>query len=229
MKSHNYNQQTWSQWFENLTKVSSMKRYMRLFSINILVMDLVLIGFSNIATASGVCSSGTGEPPFLSYGAQSNLLMLLDNSGSMLDMAYTDSERVSTANDEVVGSSCYDNPDDARGYLGYDPAKSYAGYFVKEQWYTWNNGIDLWSPGTNYGHRSLVYDNGIVYQAECVEKDDGTGNFVVPLDCDSESTATSLIDDDDNINWLAIPGIVEWQGSKSYSQGDFARYGSQLF
>ena len=36
---------------------------------------------------ANVCQEGLGIPPFLSSGADPNLLLLLDNSGSMLDMA----------------------------------------------------------------------------------------------------------------------------------------------
>ena len=37
-----------------------------------------------------VCSRGTGLPPFLGSGVDPNLLLVLDNSGSMLDLAYID-------------------------------------------------------------------------------------------------------------------------------------------
>ncbi|MGX9728496.1 MAG: hypothetical protein ACTFAK_14630 [Candidatus Electronema sp. VV] len=41
------------------------------------------------ALAADVCGEGVGIPPFLSSGAKPNLLMVLDNSGSMLDAAYS--------------------------------------------------------------------------------------------------------------------------------------------
>jgi len=40
-----------------------------------------------LSAYAAVCSEGTGLPPFLSAGTDPNLLLILDNSGSMLDLA----------------------------------------------------------------------------------------------------------------------------------------------
>ena len=53
---------------------------------------------------------GVAQPPFLAMGAKSNLLLLLDNSASMLDMAYV----------AEVGE-CVDD--------SYNPNTVYAGLF----------------------------------------------------------------------------------------------------
>ena len=187
-----------------------------LLKMNCLAALLSLILAVEFVSASDINSRGIAEPPFLSYGVNSNLLLLLDNSGSMLDMAYVDEE-----------SNCNDSPDEGRDYIGYNPDNPYAGYFEEDNWYTWNQGIPLWAPNSTYDHFALVYDNGILYQAECAEKVDGS----VPDTCESEpaSTAREITDDDTNIIWTAKPGVREWKSGQSYSQGDFCRYGAQLY
>jgi len=74
----------------------------------------------------GVCGAGTGVPPFLSSGLDPNLLLVLDNSGSMLDSAYTDTTYSGPAktNSPANDGACVDND--------FDPAKTYAGYFDPE-------------------------------------------------------------------------------------------------
>ncbi len=74
---------------------------------------MALLFFLSLPAATvyaGVCSEGTGIPPFLSSGADANLLLLLDNSGSMLDMVYVDND-----------NRCFDET--------YEVDFQYAGYF----------------------------------------------------------------------------------------------------
>ena len=65
-----------------------------------------------------VCESGVASPPFLSYGVAPNVLLMIDNSGSMLDPAYIRTDR-----------QCYDDSYDVTG------TTAYAGYFEKDSWY----------------------------------------------------------------------------------------------
>ncbi|MFO7606918.1 MAG: PilC/PilY family type IV pilus protein [Desulfurivibrionaceae bacterium] len=62
-------------------------------------------------------------PAFLETGVDPNLLLLIDNSASMYDMAY---------DEDGSANSCYDN--------GFDPTKSYAGYFdaTPDTWYEYD-------------------------------------------------------------------------------------------
>ncbi|MCW5200420.1 hypothetical protein VU07_01185, partial [Desulfobulbus sp. F4] len=59
----------------------------------IFLSDVSLVDAADCSSGSSdpgcTCSEGTGMPPFLSSGAKPNLLMVLDNSGSMLDAAYS--------------------------------------------------------------------------------------------------------------------------------------------
>jgi type IV pilus assembly protein PilY1 len=96
--------------------------------------------------AVNVCSDGVGIPPFLSSGAKPNLLMVLDNSGSMLDPAYSKTD-----------SFCFDD--------SYDSSKTYAGYFRNDTWYKWTDGAyPPWQKDTSYKDGDRVYANGIIWQ-----------------------------------------------------------------
>lgn len=85
--------------------------------------------FTPLTADSDVCSEGTGTPPFLSAGTDPNLLIVIDNSGSMLDMAYIDED-----------SQCFDESFllDENDVL--DTSIIYGGYFTADKWYKWNNG-----------------------------------------------------------------------------------------
>jgi len=95
-----------------------------------LVMALAFTGlFAGSALAAYDCSNGAADPPFLAAGVPPNLLLLIDNSGSMYDMAYTGDD-----------NSCYDGTDMAAGTESYDPTKVYGGYFKTDAWYKYNTG-----------------------------------------------------------------------------------------
>ncbi len=103
--------------------------------------------------AADVCSSGTGLPPFISSGADPNLLLVMDNSGSMLDMAYVDADQ-----------QCFDE-----GYLinssGVpDVTMQYAGLFESTAWYKWQEAVPLWE-NTAYDKGDLVYADGVIFKA----------------------------------------------------------------
>jgi len=73
--------------------------------------------------AKADCSYSAGDyfalPPFLGGSVKANLLLMLDNSGSMYDLAYVDDQ-----------SYCYDDT--------YTAANFYAGYFDRDYWYYYN-------------------------------------------------------------------------------------------
>jgi len=78
-----------------------------------------------------VCESGVGEPPFLSYGVDPNVLLMIDNSGSMLDPAYIQTTLLAGA---ATPPQCYDESYDLTG------ATTYAGYFEDDSWYSYDTG-----------------------------------------------------------------------------------------
>ncbi|MEW6671448.1 MAG: PilC/PilY family type IV pilus protein [Thermodesulfobacteriota bacterium] len=70
-------------------------------------------------SSAGICASDNATPPFLSGGVDPNLLLVIDNSASMLDLAYV--------ND---ASYCYDS--------SYDNGITYAGYFTPSEMYVYD-------------------------------------------------------------------------------------------
>jgi len=71
------------------------------------------------ALATDPCNTGLAEPPFLAFGVDPNLLLLIDNSGSTLDLAYVETD-----------SHCFDDT--------YNSALTYAGYFDQTSWYAYD-------------------------------------------------------------------------------------------
>jgi type IV pilus assembly protein PilY1 len=65
------------------------------------------------------CKEDWAIPPFLSESVNPNLLLLIDNSASMLDLAYVSDT-----------STCYDDT--------YTDGSSYAGYFDPKLWYAYD-------------------------------------------------------------------------------------------
>ena len=188
-------------------------------------MVLVMLGTTpgSISAADHVAfSRGVSEPPFLSYGIKSNLLLLLDNSGSMLDMAYAGEE-----------GQCFDD-----GYLETDPTLEYAGYFKHDSWYVWRESyyqdstnarpyltdraypsVSYWKKNTSYANGELVIDNGIFYKATCAS---GAAS------CTSSPTAPNL-SQDNIINWLPATNVSSWTAGRTYTAGSFIKHKGQLY
>lgn len=82
--------------------------------LHVFFISMLLI--PQAAVSADVCSQGVGIPPFISAGASPNLLLLLDNSGSMLDPAYVESD-----------GECFDD--------SFAVTNSYTGYFEQTAWY----------------------------------------------------------------------------------------------
>ena len=86
----------------------------------------------NPAAAHSSCATGTAVPPFLAAGLDPNLLLMIDNSASMYDLAYVQ------AREEGY---CYDGTyTDAANNLveSYSGASTYAGYFEAAVYYSYN-------------------------------------------------------------------------------------------
>ena len=85
-------------------------------------------GLIHPAPADSSCAVGAAVPPFLAAGVDPNLLLLIDNSASMYDLAYVKPREQ---------GYCYDGTDTAlvESYLG---TTDYAGYFDASTWYAYN-------------------------------------------------------------------------------------------
>ena len=178
------------------------------------------------ADANDVCSAGLGLPPFLNAGAAPNLLLLLDNSGSMLDMAYIDLATHTSPTNDDYQNQCYDK--------SYNASTTYAGNFESEMIYEWVPLITTWTPGQVTTHDNLYYDNGVIYRAECIDEITvGSGT------CRSEGIATLTTDygsatidnDDQNVTWHPLFNIPDWKSDVDYNASsiDFVRYNRQLY
>ncbi|MDH5525313.1 MAG: hypothetical protein OEY01_15160 [Desulfobulbaceae bacterium] len=96
----------------------------------VLFFVLMLVGLGDRQAYGSICADGVAEPPFLSYGVDPNVLLMIDNSGSMYDLAYIQTT-------PLVGTTeppqCYDESYDTTG------GTSYAGYFDNDTWYAYNS------------------------------------------------------------------------------------------
>jgi type IV pilus assembly protein PilY1 len=102
--------------------MSSPKHCGHAFSRGIWVVLLVCLFPLNGMATNCDCSLDTAEPPFLSQGADPNVLMMIDNSASMYDVAYNDPA--------LETYECFDDT--------FDTANSYTGYFENSVWYTYD-------------------------------------------------------------------------------------------
>ncbi len=195
---------------------------------------------------ANVCSQGTGVPPFLSSGAKPNLLMVLDNSGSMLDAAYSKSGKLSQVDENgdpvpiTVGSGdnavdltyqrCldgdYDIVDGANGgsggtvlttVTGYEENTTYGGYFQSDQWYQWE-----WKTGT---YAYPAWQSGQSY-----ELGDRVFDYGNIYEAANAGTATGqTIDKDSAITWNHILYMPRWTNNTTYGAGSFVWYSNQLY
>jgi type IV pilus assembly protein PilY1 len=97
---------------------------------------LIAGGLINPATADSSCSVGAAVPPFLAAGVDPNLLLMIDNSASMYDLAYVKPREKGYCYDGTIteGGSPVESYDAAVGYFGYfDAASWYAYNFMTEK------------------------------------------------------------------------------------------------
>ncbi|RJQ71933.1 MAG: hypothetical protein C4519_19080 [Desulfobacteraceae bacterium] len=106
----------------------------------------------DVTAADCNCSLDTAEPPFLSQGADPNLLLMIDNSASMLDLAY-----VNTA------GTCYDDT--------YNNDSDYAGYFDSATWYAYNFTNEKFAKVTDSAASTFCSASGTEYSSAylCVD------------------------------------------------------------
>ncbi len=86
----------------------------------------------NPATADSSCGAGAAVPPFLAAGVDPNLLLMIDNSASMYDLAYVKPREE---------GYCYDGTytdQDSNLVESYDAAAGYFGYFDAAGWYAYD-------------------------------------------------------------------------------------------
>ena len=87
--------------------------------ITIVLSVIVSMSLVNDTRAEPSMTDFTAFPPFLTIAPKPNVLILLDNSASMLSYAY--------------------DFNDAGVSRGFDPARRYYGYFEPDLWYVYLN------------------------------------------------------------------------------------------
>ena len=208
-------------------KASSVPSSLALFAL----LFVVLCGPAGPASAADdVCSAGTGIPPFLASGADPNLLLVLDNSGSMLDMAYVDDEKYKPGTTEEYKNSCYDKgylKEQKDGVWGITPGKEYAGYFEKNTWYKWEepaDGSTTWKTKKVYKNEDIVWSNGRLYAAKCIPTAPATT-------CESGTSAGASLELDTGLTWAVIDpaDIAQWDSAKDYAIGALVAYQGMVF
>lgn len=177
--------------------------------IRTVLLGVAILALAGLITETGyaandVCSTGISEPPFLSFGVKSNLLLAIDNSGSMLDTAYEDPDN----------SQCFDD--------SYDSTKVYAGNYSSKDadgnpiWYQWVKGpYSPWKTATEYGDTNepkRVYVNGIIYQVQAA--------------CTSSG---NTLDEDTSCDWQKLVEVDVWQQGFAYAAGSFIVDRKQLY
>ena len=90
------------------------------YGITLFACLVFLNSFTGDAQGAFSCATGASDPPFLSAGVDPNLLLLIDNSASMYDLAYVN----------ATGNYCNDDT--------YDNTDNYAGYFDLDTWYEYD-------------------------------------------------------------------------------------------
>jgi len=158
-----------------------MTRALKYKPIIFLAVCLLALGGLKPGDAFGIdtCATGVAIPPFLAAGVDPNLLLVIDNSASMLDLAYVDSV-----------STCFDE--------SYTNSATYAGYFGWDEWYRYdftNDEFDLRSDAAAFcAAGTTEYTSPFL----CV---DGT---ITTTDGEDELTAvTEIVMKGNLINWMA--------------------------
>jgi len=97
---------------------------LKMYGIIFLILSLTLVCGSNTVEAANSMAGYISTPPFLSGGGVTpNLLLLIDNSASMYDLAYVDDQ-----------GYCYDDT--------YDSTSTYVGNFEPGTWHGYNLGAE---------------------------------------------------------------------------------------
>jgi type IV pilus assembly protein PilY1 len=108
------------------------KRFVNFFLRGALVLMLVCMFALNGSATNCNCSLDAAEPPFLSQGADPNVLLMIDNSASMYDVAYNDPAKKTW--------ECFDE--------SFNPGNVYAGYFENDLWYAYDTSAAKFVPFT---------------------------------------------------------------------------------
>lgn len=117
-------------------------------------------------------------PPFLQAGILPNVLLMLDNSASMFDLAYPD-KGCSTCATPRKPNYCYDNT--------YSDTNSYTGYFTSSYYYDYNIATGVFSKNDSFPNSCSYYISN---------------KFCVDVDASTPKKVTKFAARGDYLNWL---------------------------
>jgi type IV pilus assembly protein PilY1 len=121
------------------------------------VFSLLLYTAGPLLAGTETMYDYTKIPPFIEVGVDPNLLLLIDNSASMYDQAYSPENK----------NYCFAGVDGANSYAAYDETKSYAGYFDPSET-SWYNAYDPAMHGSTYDSEWYPVSE-LVIEAFCTE------------------------------------------------------------
>ena len=149
-------------------KWSAAPLFMRYYRLGLIAGMLLLL-----SCPINVCAA----PAFLAPGTSPNVLIIMDNSESMLDLAYMPD--TDTCHDTIPTSS---TENDLAENMAYHGAIRYTGYFATDQWYGYDAANTLFKvvskPSTCSGNSGTAYTyaRGQVEEL-CVQFSSGSVGF----------------------------------------------------
>jgi len=103
---------------------------------------LLLATFLSVAAAPGPLQAGMTDycivPPYVVQNIQPNVMIVVDTSGSMLNLAYSDGFHTTATSDD---NPCTNSDNACTGFTapGTYPSYKYYGYFNQDYWYTYSS------------------------------------------------------------------------------------------
>ncbi|MEA1932864.1 MAG: hypothetical protein U9N60_00275 [Thermodesulfobacteriota bacterium] len=128
-----------------------------------------------------VCSEGIAEPPFLAYGVDPNLLIIIDNSASMYDLGYIGTQ-----------GACYDD--------GYTAGTNYAGYFTRDTWYVYDFTNNRFEPQTTSIDAKTVCTEAVGTK---YNNDGRTDDVCITIDTTTDPDTVAFAAKGNFLNWVA--------------------------
>ncbi|MFO7784097.1 MAG: hypothetical protein R6V25_05645, partial [Desulfatiglandales bacterium] len=159
------------------------------------VSVLIALGclFGPAEASAGMCESNNPDeiPPFITRGVDPNLLMIIDNSGSMYDLAYV-----------TNAGYCFDGIyEDDQGQMveSYQNTNRYAGYFDPDGWYAY----DFTSERFTQEAPETGCENATHCKGESNAREVCLTISTETVDGEEESSVTSFAARGNYLNWAA--------------------------
>lgn len=107
----------------------------RAFAISVALFPILVAG-----SASAGMNDYCQVPPYVIQNVPPTIMILMDISGSMFDLAYRDGFATPETDDDASCTTTNVDNSSSRACLGYNPNFDYYGYFDSNYWYTYGSG-----------------------------------------------------------------------------------------